>query len=488
MISAIRTLTLLTLTLFVAAVVPGFADTEGRHSQYQLDITVDGETVGWTVRQGPELTVIEPPPAEQQTRLTGYEPVYTGPHFDGQAHRVDRRLDALVPVFQAGEIELPLDYTDARDRPHRLRDIQVRVYPTDQTREIDGHLAHGYRLAVLTDLSSVRNHHWHDATALRYGTVWVWPDRPFSPVPFQINRQALVAFASELPSDSAGLLQARLIEAFESTGMIAATETANYRLPTQHRAAFDNGEDDPMREDEALAQNLGFTVELLVSDFTTEAEAFDDADLMGLVRLDAAEAMFLGTALTTNSRVGLCERMDPDDHLGLIQALAGDPPFSGTLTGPFEGRMRGQAFSGFEDDDRIGEGFMVAVEAFDQDMDTVACVVMLRVGAGRPDDPTLLAVVADDSLDASASPPAPGDMVAHVVMATVDPDGMTRVRSAGMAERGEIHLTWIDDDHARGSVELHGRLLSRDGQTAQVFSLEGEFSADMVVDRVPVRR
>ena len=150
--------------------------------------------------------------------------------------------------------------------------------------------------------------------------------------------------------------------------------------------------------------------------------------------------------------------------------------------------MRGQAFSGFEDDETLGQGFMVAVEAFDEDMDTVACVVMLRVGAGRPDDPTRLAVVADDSLDASASPPASGDMVAHVVLAAVDPDGMTRFRSAGMAERGEIHLTWIDEDHARGSVELHGRLLSRDGQTSQVFSLEGEFSADMVVDRVPVRR
>lgn len=490
-----RILIALTLLLSAAAIGHSLAgsneaagDGQDGYSQYRLDITVGGETVGWTVREGPDLTVIEPPGPDQQTRLTGFEPVYTGSHLDHQSHRIDHRLDALVPVFQEPDAELPLAYTDARDREHRLRDIQVRVYPTDETREIDGHLAHGYSLAVLTDLSSRRDDQWHDSTALRYGTVWIWPDRPFSALPFQINRHALVAFASELPAGSAGILQERLIEAFASTGMIAATETANYQLTTQHRAAFDDGADDPMRENEGFARNLGFPVALTVADFTTDAAAFDGSEIKQMARLDASDATFLGTALTTNARVGLCQRLDSDDLVGLTQLLAEGPPFEGSMTGPVEGAARGQAIAGFEDDEFFGRGFLIAVEAFDDEVDSVACIAMLRVGDGRPDQPTRLNVVADDSLDASEDSPAAGDMVAHVVVAEVDPDGMVHLRSAGMAERGEIDLTFIDDDQARGTVELYGRLLSRDGQHTQVFSLEGEFSAEMLLDRVPTRR
>ncbi len=488
MTPASRTLTLLILSLCTVVVGSAFADADDRHSQYRLDITLGGAAVGWTVHEGPDLTVIEPPEPDQQTRLTGFEPVYTGPHLDHQPHQVDRRLDALVPVFQETRAALPLAYTDARDREHRLRDIQVRVYPTDETREIDGHLAHGYSLAVLSDLSSRRNDQWHDSTSMRYGTVWVWPDRPFSPVPFQINRHVLVAFASELPSGSAGIAQERLIEAFESTGMIAATETALYSVGTQHRAAFNEGANDPMREDEDLARNLGAQIALAVADFSIDAEAFDGSEIKSLARLDAGDAIFLGTALTTNSRVGLCQRLDSDDLVGLTQLLAEGPPFQGSMTGPIEGAVRGQALSGFEDDDFFGQGFMVAVEAFDEEMDSVACIAMMRVEEGRPDEPTRLAVVADDSLDASEDSPAAGDMVAHVVVANVDPDGMVHLRFAGMAERGEIDLTFIDDDQVRGSIELYGRLLSRDGQDTQVFALEGEFSAEMLLDRVPTRR
>lgn len=459
-----------------------------QHSQYHLDITVGGQTVGWTVKSSPALTIIEPPGPDQQTRLTGYEPVYTGAQLGDESHRIDRRLDALVPVFREPVAELPLSYTDARDRKHRLRDIQVHLYPTDQTRRIDGHRAHGYALAVLSDLSSRRNDEWHDSTALRYGTVWVWPDRPFSPVPLQINRHALVAFASELPSGSATLLQDRLIAALESTGMIAAVETASYRLAPDRRSEFDDSSTDPMRENDQLAQRLGVAVEMVVRDFHTHSQPVVDAEIGRMPRLDAADSVFLDTALTTVSRMGLCRRLDAEDLLGLTQLLADSPPFQGDASGPFEGAARGQAAFGFEDDDFFGQGFLVAIEAFNHDFDAVICMALLRINDGKPAAPTALAVAADDSLDPDENRPADGDMVAHVIVADVDVDGMVNLRSAGMAEEGQINLTWVDEEQVRGTLRISGRLLTRDGQRTEIFSLEGDFDAELVWDRVPVRR
>ncbi len=459
-----------------------------QHHRYYLDVTIGGQTVGWTVKSSPALTVVDPPAPDQQTRLTGFEPVYTGAQLGGDSYRIDRRLDALVPVFRAPVAELPLSYTDARDRKHQLRDIQVRLYPTDETRQIDGHRAHGYSLAVLSDLSSLRNDEWHDSTALRYGIVWVWPDRPFSPVPLQINRHALVAFAAEIPSGSAPLLQDRLIAALEPVGMIAAVETANYRLAPNQRSAFDDAPSDPMREDDELAQRLGYAVEMAIRDFRSYSEPVVETDLERMPRLDAADSVFLDTALTTVSRMGLCQRLDADDLLGLTQLLADSPPFEGSVTGPFEGTARGQAAFGFEDDDFFGQGFLIAIEAFDQELDAVICMALLRINDGRPAEPTALAVVADDSLDSDQNRPTDGDMVAHVVVADVDDDGLVHLRSAGMAEEGQINLTLADEEQISGTLAVSGRLRSRDGERAEIFSLDGDFDAELVWDRVPVRR
>lgn len=459
-------------------------ETEGEHFRYRLFSEVQGEEMYWTITQGPDLARIHPE-EDYRTGLSGREDLFVGPALNYRSYRVEDELGALVPVFDAAEAEPPHEFEDMFDNPRRLDGFRVHLTETGDTREIAGQTAHRYRFAAVTEMTNLDDDQGAPLPRVNYGTAWIFEDVPFSPAVLQPSPGMFrMAIGPGAPGGLEGYYLETLSEAFEPLGMVAELQLQSFHTSPEKLETLE-AQDWALEEDQSPGQASGIAYKFSVTEFDDAAEPLDYAALENMPRATPETIEYLQTPPMLASMLDLClplpEDMSHDELKGMLEERA---TFDGSVEGLFGGPVLGQAAWGSQEDERGGDGFALATEAFSTDLEHNMCLILARVEGGLP-EPGTLEVTADPH-----NPESPGMLAAHVVVVDANEQGGFRPIAVGQGFSGEIHLEApAEDGTLSGHLDVEGHLSPMDDLTAtEPFRYEGEFDATRIWDRVPTAR
>lgn len=457
-------------------------DTEGEHYQYRMHMSIQGQDVFWDLTQGPEVTLIVPD-EEHLSRVSGFDPLYTGKALDDRPHQVESRFDALASMMPVVSSQPPLEYEDVFDNRQRVDSVRVAVEPTGETRQLAGREANAYTLAVVSDKSRWDNGDWRPYHLMNIGTIWVYDDLAFSPAPLQLSRHVFnLVFAPHSVGDMEDYSHDLLISALSPLGLLAGARMQEVEIPAEDLAELEAG-GWLFDGDEPPGRSLGIRFELLTTEIDTDAAPLDYSALETMSRMDAASLDYLETPLMMANFLDLCPAFPEDIDTASLQAmLADNASFEGTIQGSINDETLGLANFGSQDDS-FGRGFLLTLEAYDSELQQAACLTLLRVDAGMPDDSQTLAVAAGSDQS------EPGDIVAYLTIVDMTEPGRSQIVASGLGSAGELTLEHVDEEIVEGYVRVDGQVTPLDQLTdSQPFFIEGEFSAMQAWDRVPVAR
>lgn len=460
------------------------ADADSPHLQYRMHMELQGEDMFWTVVQGEDLARIRVDEG-YESRLAGMDPLYTGPALDNRAHELAPRFGAMVPVISGSLDQPPVEYEDMFDNLQRLDAVEIVLRPLDEGRDIAGRSADAYVMAVVSEKRRRQGDEWLHYAQVNYGTVWIYPDLPFSPAPLQLSQGVFnFVFAPSAAPGTGDFYQQRLIEALEPLGMLAGAKMRSFTLNEDMLAELEE-QDWRLEDGQSPGQAQGMEFELLLTELAEDATPLDYAAVNGMPRLDAAGLEFLEGPLMAMDLLRLCPPLPDDLSQSEMQGLiAEQATFHGEMQGPLDGAINGTARFGSQDDS-FGRGFVLTVEAFDEPLDQAACLALLRVEDGKPAAAGTLPVSAEFGGDV----PEPGDMIAYLVLADFSEEGVVREVAVGAASEGSVAVETSEQELIQGSFELSGNVTTLDDLTeSRGFTISGEFTADRAWDRVPVRR
>ncbi|WP_018871036.1 hypothetical protein [Thioalkalivibrio sp. ALgr3] len=459
-------------------------DGGGDHYRYGVLTDIQGDEIRWTVTQGPEITRIHPD-EDYRSGLGGREDLFTGPALDGELYRKEQELGVLLPVFQSEQVEPPHTFQDMFDNQRRVEEYRVHVAATGETREIAGETAQGYRLAAVTEMTNLDSDDEEALFSVNHGTVWVYEDVPFSSALLQLSPGMFrMAIGPNVPNGLEAHYLHTFGEALEPLGMPAGLQLQGFHTSADTLETME-AQDWALEEDQSPGQASGIAYRIEVTEFSDDADAPDYAALQEYPRAGAAAFEYLRTPPVLADMLDACIPLPADmprDELAAM--LEEQATFDGALEGAHSGALLGQAAWGGQEDPQRGDGFALVVEAFLPELETAACMIFTRVGAGVPDDTGTLEIADPRSTEAE------GRLAAHLLVGDVSEPGDITFLTVGQGLSGEVRLDTAEPDGTfHGHLDVEGIATPLDDLGASDgFRLEGEFSAMQYWDRVPVAR
>ena len=459
-------------------------DGGGDHFRYSVLTDIQGDEIRWTVTQGPEITRIHPD-EDYRSGLGGQEDLFTGPALDGEVYRKEQELGVLLPVFEGEQVEPPHTFQDMFDNQRRVEEYRVHVAATGEAREIAGETAQGYRLAAVTETTNLDSDAEETLFSVNHGTVWVYEDEPFSSALLQLSPGMFrMAIGPNVPDGLEAHYLHTLGEALEPLGMPVGLQLQAFHTSADKLETME-AQDWALEEDQSPGQASGIAYRIEVTEFSDDADAPDYAALQEYPRAGAAAFEYLRTPPVLADMLDACIPLPADMPRDELAAMLDEQAtFDGALEGAHSGALLGQAAWGGQEDPQRGDGFALVVEAFLPELETAACMIFTRVGAGVPDDTGTLEIADPRSTEAE------GRLAAHLLVGDVNEPGDISFLTVGQGLSGEVRLDTAEPDGTfHGHLEVEGIATPLDDLGASDgFRLEGEFSAMQYWDRVPVAR
>ncbi|OOC08919.1 hypothetical protein B1A74_13740, partial [Thioalkalivibrio halophilus] len=273
-------------------------------------------------------------------------------------------------------------------------------------------------------------------------------------------------------------------EALEPLGMPAGLQLQGFHTSADTLETME-ARDWALEEDQSPGQASGIAYRIEVTEFSDDADAPDYAALQEYPRAGAAAFEYLRTPPVLADMLDVCLPLPSDMPRDELAAMLDEQAtFDGALEGAHSGALLGQAAWGGQEDPQRGDGFALVVEAFLPGLETTACMIFTRVGAGVPDDTGTLEIADPRSTEAE------GRLAAHLLVGDVSKPGDISFLTVGQGLSGEVRLDTAEpDDTFHGHLDVEGIATPLDDLGASDgFRLEGEFSAMQYWDRVPVAR